>query len=152
MVVETSEYTHSPYTVYLSVAGAQGRGLLNPPLGRVVASLLSWIDPICVSLLWGTSHLTRNSQLQTSTSLKLRSTLRYRDCLHTQPSYIHTLTMLVHPITQLFIQLLNAYYVPGPKHRVVKEKNLVKALKKPSGAYSVLEKTNNHSNKYMVTN
>lgn len=60
--------------------------------------------------------------------------------------------MLVHPITQLFIQLLNAYYVPGPKDRVVKEKNLVKALKKPSGAYSVLEKTNNHSNKYMVTN
>lgn len=31
-------------------------------------------------------------------------------------------------------------------------KNIVQALEEPSGAYSVSKKTNNHSNKYMVTN
>lgn len=39
-----------------------------------------FLDPICVPWLWDTSYLTRP---QTSTSLKLESTLNHRDRLHT---------------------------------------------------------------------
>lgn len=41
--------------------------------------------------------------------------------------------------------------MPGLEDRMVGGKNIVQALEEPLGAYSV-SKTNNHSNKYMVTN